>query len=105
MSGWAYRVVESFKKNSEHSGYHFHGERHHFAHKLYSDLWQQKTGHEIKAPIVKGLPASSWSWREYAAKVTGISEKEIMDIDKEIRIEVSHQLGHNRLSVTRDYIG
>jgi len=44
-------------------------------------------------------------WVEYAKQETGLSEKEIKDLDKKIRLQVSEDLGHSRVSITKTYLG
>jgi len=81
----------------------FHGERHHFAHRLYSSIWQEKTSIKIKPPIEIGLSVSEW--KEYVSKATGMSGDRIREIDHGVRHEVSLELGHERENITRTYLG
>ncbi len=99
---FAYDALKAFTSSSN-SYFHFHGERHAFAHQLFSSLWQQQTGKSILPPVIAGLRGADWV--KYAQSKTGLPENKIKEMDKEIRLEVSHQLGHNRINVTRDYLG
>jgi len=105
--------------------YNFHGERHAWAQERYSELWQEKTGVSIQAPIQyysSELEKIGWngedmkfyeavreheikSWFEYTKEETGLDIKEIKEIDKEIRQEISEQLGHSRIDITNTYLG
>ena len=99
-SGWAYRQVLSFQKTEKGAGYHFHSERHAYAQSRYSSLWEEKAGVRIEAPV-----KASGNWQEYASSKTGLLSQKIKEIDKEIRLVVSAELGHNRISITRAYLG
>ncbi len=81
--------------------YHFHEDRHAYAHELYHELWKDHVGAEPKAPV----EIENGNWKGYAIEKTGLSEKEIHDIDKNIRLKISHELGHNRVSITTAYLG
>jgi len=136
--------------------YNFHGERHAWAQERYSQLWEEKTGVRIEAPIKyysEQLQQAGWDGegkfydaiKEYDIKPfwdyvqETIAEKmqeelnfpdivdmqadnqaehdhskllempepefDIFQIDKEIRLEISSELGHNRLDITNTYLG
>jgi len=40
-----------------------------------------------------------------AKEQTGLSDKELKDLDKEIRLQGSENLGHSRVSITKTYLG
>ncbi len=100
---FAYSCVQEFRQATGHSDYHFHGERHAYAHSLYFSLWEGKTGYKVECPVVVGLEKQEWL--SYAAEKTSMDVENIKEIDKEIRLEVSKSLGHNRIDITRTYLG
>jgi len=95
----AYNTLQEFRNETGES-FHFHGERHAYAHARYSSLWQEKTGTLIKPPVL-----IESDWREYVAAETELPTKEIQEIETNVRQEVSYELGHNRLSITHAYLG
>jgi hypothetical protein len=124
-----YRPISEFRSFADNirgefsKEYNFHGERHFWAQERYSQGFQEKTGVSIEAPIKyysEELSKSGWTggkfyeavkeagiknfW-EYASERTGLNIQELKSIDKEIRQEISEQLGHNRLDITNVYLG
>ena len=141
--------------------YNFHGERHFWAQNMYSQLWEEKTGVSIQAPIQyysEQLEKAGWNgddglkfyeavekydikpfweyvqdsieqkFQSESSEVTpepdifSLNEPEqqeydqsnllempdlsdLFEIDKEIRLEISEELGHSRLDVTHTYLG
>ena len=79
-----------------------HGNRHYYAHERYKELWQKK-GYDIKCPAEKGMERPEW--KEYAMQETGLDKKELDNLEKEIRLEVSENLGHSRIDITKTYLG
>ncbi len=121
--GFSDAVRGQFCENSA-GRYSYHGERHFYAQERFSALWEQKTGESIKSPIEyysSKLEAFNWSgegkfytavkennipnWREYVREETGLSKQEIKEIDKEVRQQITEELGHSRLDVTNVYLG
>jgi len=102
-SGWAHRIIESFKKSLDHPDYHYHGERHSFAHERYSLLWHERTEVKIKPPVE--IKKHGSDWRDYVSSETGLSREKVKEIDHEVRHEVSRELGHERENITRTYLG
>lgn len=102
---WAYNTaLQGFKNETKESkSFHFHGERNAYTHERYHELWKEKTGVAVQTPVVAGFSGSDWT--EYAAEQTRLSIQQIKSIDKEIRLEVSHELGHDRIAIARDYLG
>ena len=118
---FADRVRQDFN-NQKKEQYSFHGERHHWAQSQYSAKWEQKTGIEIQSPIKyysEQLEANGWngsgkfyhavknfeikSFSDYVQEQTGIDN--FREIDKEIRLLISEELGHSRLDITNTYLG
>jgi hypothetical protein len=99
---WAYKQMG---KICEELGYDrsFHSIRHGYAQTRYTQLWQSRTGVAIRCPVSVGLFKEAW--KRYAAAETGRSLKEIIGLDHRIRLELSHDLGHGRVSVTSQYLG
>ena len=100
---FAYSALNEIREAVGHSKFHFHGERHYYAHERFQGLWQEKTGEGLQCPAVMGLDMKEW--REYAFNATGLSMDQIKEIDREIRLEISEELGHSRVDVTRYYLG
>ncbi|GAB6888965.1 hypothetical protein JCM13304A_24670 [Desulfothermus okinawensis JCM 13304] len=99
--------------SSTNTNYRFHGERHAFAQSRYAQLWEQKIDIKIDPPIkCKG---DFWTYvKDQVDCYLDKAEKHIEDkltlpelkaIDKEIRQEISQELGHNRVSITHTYLG
>ena len=99
---WAYSKLKGFENRTQ-INYHFHGDRHAYAHERYHELWKNHAGAELKAPVE--IEKNNNNWKSCAMEKTGLSQKEIHDIDTNIRQKISHELGHNRVSITRAYLG
>ncbi|NOU12472.1 MAG: integrase, partial [Methylococcaceae bacterium] len=79
------------------AGIGFHSERHQFANDRYTEI----TG--APAPVNAG-----WSRRERLANLSeflNISEDEARVIDREARLKISIELGHNRIGISNAYLG
>ena len=100
---FAYKTLDKIRQSVGHPEFHFHGERHQYAHERFASLFHAQAGLGLQCPAVMGLGTKEW--REYAANATGLSIEQIKDIDKEIRLEISEELGHSRVDVTRYYLG
>ena len=79
-----------------------HGERHYYAHERYKELYKEKN-HDLQCPAEKQMERDDWN--EYAKEQTGLSDKNMMELDNEIRLQVSEDLGHSRVSITKTYLG
>ena len=101
----AYRLVIEFRAVSGRE-FHYHGERHEFAHKRYADLWKRKTGHDIQCRAVMGLNGrkNHAQWSEWVQRETGLSKYDVRNADQNIRLMVSEDLGHGRIDVTLTYL-
>jgi len=104
--GRAYREVVKFQEQTGHN-YHYHGERHEYAHRKYTTLWEQLSGHAVQCPAVMGLGgrANSSEWLKATQAETGLSRFRIEQLDEKIRLRVSEDLGHGRVDVTLTYLG
>ncbi|HFC76813.1 MAG TPA: hypothetical protein ENJ27_01145 [Candidatus Moranbacteria bacterium] len=150
--------------------YNFHGERHFWAQERYSQLWEEKVGIRIEAPIKyysEQLQQAGWDgsgkfydavlelnikpfWEYVQEEILSTKQEELnfpdlfqsessevtsepdifslneqpeqqeytqenllempdlsdlFEIDKEIRLEISEELGHSRLDITNTYLG
>ena len=104
FKSWAYDQVESFRKeNPTHASYHFHGNRHDFAHREYGKAWAKRTGVAIKPPVVSGLYGKDHN--EDTACRTGLDQKETADLNAKINLEVTEKLGHHRTESGYAYNG
>ena len=103
-SAWSWRQLDNLKKAGIiESGYHNHGNRHTWANNKYENEWKERTGAVIEGTAKSGLFGKDWL--RYVEMKTGLSAEEIRKIDTEIRLDVSQQLGHERLSITSTYLG
>jgi hypothetical protein len=78
-------------------GFNFHAERHHYAQQRYQAL----TG--VPAPVTTGVPRRDWL--EFMAEFLQADVSAAKAIDREARLTLSKELGHNRLEVVSVYIG
>ena len=98
---FANNTLKAFK-NETGVYFHFHGERHFQAHEAYKSAWQGK-GYVIECRARTG--ETKTEWRERILSETGVSKSEFAILDKEIRQEISRDLGHERIEITSRYIG
>jgi hypothetical protein len=95
---------DSYKETSN-----FHAERHQYANYRYSDLMREKLGIAIKSPVLSDKKESQ-SWSQYVASKAyeqgvHISPEIAREFDREVRLELSEELGHHREDVISAYIG
>jgi hypothetical protein len=83
-------------------GLNNHGERHYYAHERYKELWQ-KQGHDVKCPAEMGVEREDWL--EHMKLETGLGQKDLLALEKQVRLAVSEDLGHSRVSITKTYLG
>ena len=103
-SAWSWRQLDNLKKAGIiESGYHNHGNRHAWANNKYEAEWRERTGAVIEGTAKSQLFGKNWL--KYVEMKTGLSAEEIRRIDTEIRLNISQQLGHERLSITSTYLG
>jgi hypothetical protein len=79
------------------AGISFHPERHAYTHERYMEI----TG--APAPIEAG-----WSRKERIASLATylkVDENEAKEIDRAARLQISIELGHNRVEITNAYLG
>ena len=84
-------------RQAELAGINFHGERHAYAHGRYKDITQ--------APCPK---EAGWQRKERMVKLAeylGIDSEAAIELDHKARLQVSNELGHNRVEVTNAYLG
>ena len=77
--------------------FNFHAQRHHYAQQRYQEL----TG--APAPITTGIPRKDWL--NYLANFLNVDSATAEAIDIKARLQLSTELGHNRLEVVSVYIG
>ena len=105
---FAYNAVSEFRQETGHAEYHFHGERHAYAHEEYTRLWEEKTGISgIQCPVEVGKSGDSWFEyvQEKIPHESYLAREEIDEIDHAIRQAISEELGHNREDITYTYLG
>ena len=77
----------------QHDLYHLHGLRHAYAQRRYHEIVKEKTQDDVwNCPITGGPKRSQLS----------IEQKRIDIIARTI---VSHELGHSRVAIVKNYIG
>jgi site-specific recombinase XerD len=101
---FAYNTLKSINEKIGNETPGFHCNRHHYAHQSYSAKWEQRTGHAVKAPLAAGC-LERGEWKSYASKITGLSKAECFRIDREIRRELTEELGHHQIAPTNSYLG
>ena len=98
---FANHALEAFRKETGTS-FHYHGERHFQAHEAYKSAWQAK-GYDIDCRARTNEAKEEWRGRILSE--TGLSKPEFIEMDKEIRQEISRDLGHKRIEITSRYLG
>jgi len=87
---------ECYTKAQQHQ-FNFHAQRHYYAQQRYQEL----TG--APAPINTGIPRKDWL--NYLASFLNVDSVTAEAIDHKARLQLSTELGHNRLEVVSVYIG
>jgi hypothetical protein len=101
---WAYDVIDAYRDAyPERVGYRYHGNRHSYAQQRFRTLFRSRTGVCLEPPCCAGLYGGDW-FRD-AAEKCGMSQEAIRAMDKEIRLEISADLGHSRKEITNSYLG
>jgi hypothetical protein len=95
-------ALQTFRDETGRSINH-HGNRHYFAHETYARLWEAKAGIRIEAPIKEKVFGGDHI-TSIASRLR-ITESEAKELDNQVRLELSGELGHNRIDVTWSYIG
>jgi hypothetical protein len=96
------QTYKDFRNNSYNeirmTGINFHGERHTYALSRY----QQLMG--AAAPVLLGISKPAKHIR-YIANQLGVPLSVVKERDYQVRLQISRELGHGRVSVTRSYLG
>jgi len=98
-----HHLMRQFREDADCAHPGFHGHRHAYAQRLYADLYEARHGVRVEAPVREGRFG-----KEHLASVAerlGVSPDRAREIDREIRLEVSRNLGHGRVNITRSYLG
>ncbi len=82
--------------------FHFHGERHYVAHQAYKAAWELK-GYNVECRAKTG--ESKQNWQDRIVSTTGLSKTEFIKMDTEIRLNISRELGHERVEISSRYLG
>ena len=98
---FANNALKSFRAESGLS-YHYHGERHWAAHEAYKNAWAEK-GYNLECRSRTGGTKEEWQMR--ILNETRLSRIEFTVLDKEIRMKISMDLGHERIEITYRYLG
>jgi hypothetical protein len=99
---FANNVLKSFRAETN-LYFHYHGERHWTAHEAYKEAWKLKGYSNIECRARTG--ESKGEWLGGILETTGLSKSEFQTMDKEIRQEISRNLGHERIEITNRYLG
>ncbi len=99
---FANHTVEKFNKETG-GNFHFHGERHQFAHESYKAGWERAGYNVVECRARTGETKEAWTAR--ILERTGLSKAEFQTIDKSIRQDLSRLLGHERIEATYRYLG
>jgi hypothetical protein len=91
-------VQESYRSLSETNMNGFHGERHTYANERYESL----TGE--KSPVESHMAHGS-EHINYLSEKLSITTEQAIELDKEARLTISQELGHNRIEITNNYLG
>ena len=86
----AYNQIRNLGKN-------FHGERHAYAQERYKQLMG------FNAPVVEGT--TSLANLKFEAFRLGVPVSLLKEKDYLVRLQISAELGHSRVSITRSYLG
>ena len=98
---FANNTLKSFRAETN-LYFHYHGERHWTAHEAYKEAWLNK-GYQIECRARTG--ESKAEWISGILETTGLFKAEFQTMDKEIRQEISRNLGHERVEITNRYLG
>ncbi len=98
---FANNALKSFRQETGQS-FHYHGERHYAAHEVYKEAWQAK-GNDIECRA--RTRETKQDWQNRIISETGLNKAEFTKLDKEIRQEISIDLGHERIEITSRYLG
>ena len=98
---FANNTLKSFRSETN-LYFHYHGERHWTAHEAYKEAWLNK-GYQIECRARTG--ESKAVWISGILEMTGLSKSEFQAMDKEIRQDISRNLGHERIEITNRYLG
>lgn len=99
---FANNILKSFRTETN-LYFHYHGERHWTAHEAYKEAWKSKGYDNIKCRA--RTDESKAEWISSILETTGLSKSEFQTMDKEIRQEISRNLGHERIEITNRYLG
>ncbi len=99
---FANNALKSFRAETNHY-FHYHGERHWTVHEAYKEAWKLKGYDNIECRARTGEGKAEWI--SGILETTGLSKSEFQTMDKEIRQEISRNLGHERIEITNRYLG
>ncbi len=94
---WAQYQDRCYREIAPLENYSFHSERHHFAQDRYHSLMG------VECPVKLGMGITEHI--EYLSKVKGVAYEQVKQLDIEVRGIIAQDLGHNRVSITRSYLG
>ena len=99
---FANNALKSFRQETGQS-FHYHGERHWTTHEAYKNAWEIKGYNNIECRARTGETKAEWIG--CTLKETGLTKAGFIVLDKEIRQEISLNLGHERIEITNRYLG
>lgn len=83
--------------------FHYHGERHIYAHNLYRQLWQEITGVGVDCAAVLSFPREMWL--SYASEKAVMDISQVIETDKQIRNKVLKFLNIRNAACLANYLG
>lgn len=100
---WLKDVQRAYAAETGREAPGYHGNRHWYAQERYVQEMTERTGVRIQCPVRVGLHGEDHI--AHIAERAGISFEEARALDEAVRLEVSADLGHGRLEITRAYLG
>ena len=99
---FANNTLKAFRKETN-IAFHYHGERHWTTHEAYKTAWEAKRYGHIECRARTG--ETKRDWLGCILKETGLTKAGFIALDKEIRQDISRDLGHERIEITNRYLG
>ena len=101
---WAYKQLATFREqNPQHKIYHFHGNRHSYAHKEFEKSWENRVGIKIPAPVTSGKFGKVYI--NQVSLKTGLGRQNVLSILRQVNLEIAEKLGHHRVDSAFFYCG
>jgi len=96
------QMYKSFQSAAYKEG-KFHGGRHEYANNRYAELMGER-GIQTLSPVLTDIHGTE-KWLDHLVKISIFNLDEVTNIDRDVRLKVSEELGHHRIDVVSSYIG